>query len=83
LVSNFDTYAQDPKSIIARLRKIGAGDAYTTAFTSDKWDLSDSDKDDDPKRRKQVKEFNDAIANHWASYSALNPQSSNMTAYLG
>ena len=83
LVSNFDTYAKDPKSITAKLRKIGADDAYTTAFTSDKWDLNGSDDDDDPKRRKQVKEFNDAVANHWAQYSALNPQSSTMTAYLG
>lgn len=56
LVSNFDNYAKDPRSITARLRKIGAGDAYTTAFTSDKWDLSKTNEDleEDIKKRKQA-----------------------------
>jgi hypothetical protein len=43
LVNNFDTYSKDTNFITSRLRKLGAGDAYTTAFTSDKWDLSQSD----------------------------------------
>ena len=30
----------DSNQLSASLRKLGAGDAYTTAFTSDRWDLS-------------------------------------------
>ena len=41
LITNFDTL--DNKQITARLRKLGAGDAYTTAFTSDRWDLTKTD----------------------------------------
>lgn len=41
LINNKDW--SDANALSASLRKLGAGDAYTTAFTSDRWDLSKSD----------------------------------------
>lgn len=46
--TDFDTFANDYatndaydiKDLTTALRRFGAGDAFTTAFTSDKWDLS-------------------------------------------
>ena len=35
----------DRTALSASLRKLGAGDGYTTAFTSDKWDLTKSNAD--------------------------------------
>ena len=43
LINNQDW--SDSNSLSASLRKLGAGEAYTTAFTSDRWDLSKSDED--------------------------------------
>lgn len=43
LINNQDW--SDSNALSASLRKLGAGDAYTTAFTSDRWDLSKSDED--------------------------------------
>ena len=43
LINNQDW--SDSNALSANLRKLGAGDAYTTAFTSDRWDLSKSDED--------------------------------------
>lgn len=43
LINNQDW--SDSNTLAASLRKLGAGDYYTTAFTSDKWDLSKSDED--------------------------------------
>lgn len=43
LINNADW--SDSNALSASLRKLGAGDAYTTAFTSDRWDLSKSDED--------------------------------------
>lgn len=40
LIDNYDNI--DNNALMASLRKLGAGDTYTTAFTSDKWDLSGS-----------------------------------------
>ena len=56
LITNFDTL--DNSQITARLRKLGAGDAYTTAFTSGRWDLSKTDtqlKDEAQKREEEEK----------------------------
>ena len=47
--TDFDTFANDYatndaydiKDLTMALRRFGAGDAFTTAFTSNKWDLSD------------------------------------------
>ena len=35
----------DSNELAARLRKLGAGEAYTTAFTSDRWDLTKTDEE--------------------------------------
>lgn len=45
----------DSVTLAANLRKLGAGDYYTTAFTSDKWDLSKSNE-------KSKKESEEALA---------------------
>ena len=61
----------DSNELAARLRKLGAGDAYTTAFTSDRWDLTKTDeeltaartkrKDEEAERKKKgyMDEFED------------------------
>lgn len=48
----------DSNTLAASLRKLGAGDGYTTAFTSDKWDLSKSqgELDAEAKKRKEEQE---------------------------
>lgn len=38
LIEGYD--AMDNRALSTSLRKLGAGDAYTTAFTSDRWDMS-------------------------------------------
>lgn len=43
LINNQDW--SDRTALSASLRKLGAGDGYTTAFTSDKWDLTKSKSD--------------------------------------
>ena len=43
LINNQDW--SDRTALSASLRKLGAGDGYTTAFTSDRWDLTKSDAD--------------------------------------
>lgn len=56
LINNQDW--SDSNALAAGLRKLGAGDAYTTAFTSDKWDLTKSDDElaADAKKRKEEEE---------------------------
>ena len=56
LINNQDW--SDSNALAAGLRKLGAGDAYTTAFTSDRWDLAKSDEDlaADAKKRKEQEE---------------------------
>lgn len=53
LINNQDW--SDRTALSASLRKLGAGDGYTTAFTSDRWDLnkSDSDLQTESKQRKE------------------------------
>ena len=48
----------DKVTLAASLRKLGAGNEYTTAFTSDRWDLSKSqaDLDAEAKATKEAKE---------------------------
>lgn len=90
LINNQDW--SDSNALSASLRKLGAGDAYTTAFISDRWDLSKSDseleadkkaKEIKQKQQNQVKAYNDAVTEYYGAYSALNPQSGQMSAYLG
>ncbi len=46
----------DRVALAANLRKIGAGDQYTTSFTSDKWDLSKTNTQIDEEAKKKKKE---------------------------
>lgn len=48
----------DTNTLAASLRKLGAGNSYTTAFTSDKWDLSKSQEqlNSESKKRKEEEE---------------------------
>ena len=56
LINNQDW--SDSNTLSASLRKLGAGEAYTTAFTSDRWDLTKSDEElsADVKKRKEEEE---------------------------
>lgn len=92
-IKNYDSL--DNPSIMASLRKLGAGDDYTTAFTSDKWDLSKDaltaeerkKQQDDKKKSEQAKqkisEFNAAMDNYYNAFSQLGPQKVQMNAYMG
>lgn len=78
----------DNNTLAASLRKLGAGDGFTTAFTSDKYDLSETSEDAkkakaDKERKNQIKAYNDAVAGHYSIYEALAPRTAQMTAYLG
>ena len=82
----------DRTALAESLRKLGADDTYATAFTSDRWDLSKSDSELEAdkkaneikqKQQNQVKAYNDAVTGYYNTYSALNPQLGQMTAYLG
>lgn len=77
----------DNNTLAASLRKLGAGD-YVTAFTSDKYELSETSADakkakSDKERKDQIKAYNDAIANHYGIYEGLAPRTAQMTAYMG
>lgn len=90
LITNFDSL--DNKQITARLRKLGAGDAYTTAFTSDRWDLTKTDEqlaaeskktaEDEAQKRK-----NDAwsaeVDRRWGIYSGNTRRNGQMNKYIG
>lgn len=54
LINNSDW--SDRASLAANLRKIGAGDQYTTSFTSDRWDLSKSNEDIEAENKKKKEE---------------------------
>lgn len=78
----------DNNSLASSLRKLGAGDSYTTAFTSDKYDLSETAADAkktkaDKERKDQIKAYNDAVAGHYSIYEGLAPRTAQMTAYMG
>lgn len=49
-MADFDNL--DDNALAQSLRKFNAGDAYTTAFTSKKWDLSQSDSESAESRKK-------------------------------
>ena len=78
----------DENQLASSLRKFGAGDDYTTAFTSSKWDLSETPADAkkakaDRESKNQIKAYNDTVTEYYNTYAALNPQSGQMQAYLG
>lgn len=77
LIDNQDW--SDSVALAAALRKLGAGDQYATAFTSDRWDLSKSDSDlkEDRKKKQQEKEEKQksAYLDEWEDYSYDNYKS--------
>lgn len=54
LINNSDW--SDRTAVAASLRKIGAGDGYTTAFTSDRWDLSKTNEELDAEAKRAAEE---------------------------
>lgn len=54
LINNSDW--SDTTSLSASLRKLGSNDAYTTAFTSDRWDLSKTNDELKEERKKAAEE---------------------------
>ena len=78
LISNKDW--SDRMSVAASLRKLGAGEDYTTAFTSDKWDLSKSNgqisedakkKEEDLKAKEEREKYAKFAKDAYGTYSAL------------
>lgn len=78
LINNQDW--SDGAALAANLRKLGAGDHYTTAFTSDRWDLSKTNEQTSEEAKKaaeekKAKEEKEAYAKHmkgtYDTYSAL------------
>ena len=72
LINNQDW--SDRTSLSASLRKLGAGDYYTAAFTSDRWDLSKSDSEleadkkaneSKQKQQNQIKAYNDTVTDYY------------------
>ena len=54
LINNSDW--SDRTAMAASLRKLGAGDGYTTAFTSDRWDLSKTNEELDAEAKRAAEE---------------------------
>lgn len=61
LITNFDNL--DNTQLMSRLRKLGAGEAFTTAFTSDKFDLTQSndDRSNSDKQNKEEKAYQEYL----------------------
>lgn len=90
LINNQDW--NDRTALSASLRKLGAGNEYATAFTSDKWDLTKSNADiaadakraeADKKTKENIEAYNTAMGDYYGIYSGLSPKTGQMTAYLG
>ena len=60
----------DKVHLAASLRKLGSGDAYATAFTSDKWDLSQSDQSEAQLKAEQEKKRKEQEANAFKAYAS-------------
>lgn len=78
LINNKDW--SDRMSVAASLRKLGAGEDYTTAFTSDKWDLSKSNdqigedakkKAEELKAKEEREKYAKFAKDAYGTYSAL------------
>jgi hypothetical protein len=46
----------DINSLTSNLRKFGAGDGYTNAFTSDRWDMSKTNEEMDEEAKRLAEE---------------------------
>ena len=71
LITNYDQ--TDINALSAALRKLGAGDAYTTAFTSDKWDMSKTNEelkaDKEAREKKKKAEQEAAHLKEWEDHA--------------
>ena len=71
LITNYDQ--TDINALSAALRKLGAGDAYTTAFTSDKWDMSKTNEelkaDKEAREKKKKAEQEAAYLKEWEDHA--------------
>lgn len=90
LITNFDKY--DNNAISSRLRKFGAGDAYTTAFTSGKWNLAKSNEEIAEEQRiqeeeRQNKEQEDAwefeVNRRLKNYKSTSRRKGQIDKYIG
>lgn len=86
LIANYDNL--DSNALSAALRKIGAGEGYTTAFTSDKWDLSKSNAQSEAevekiKQEKQNKAWAKEKERRLSVFNKLNRRSGQMNQYIG
>ena len=84
LIGNFDIYSQDG-SLSSRLRKLGADDAYITAFTSDRFNLSKTNEELDEENKKLKEEENakkeKEYLDEWENYSYEKKRESNPIYY--
>lgn len=71
LISNYDK--TDINALSVALRKLGAGDTYTTAFTSDKWDMSKTNEeikaDKEAREKKKKAEQEAAYLKEWEDHA--------------
>lgn len=91
LINNSDW--SDRTAVAASLRKLGAGDGYTTAFTSDRWDLSKTNEELDAeakalaekkKKEEADKAWNEEKSRRYNIYSGLSDlRSSQIQKYAG
>lgn len=90
LINNQDW--SDRTALSASLRKLGAGDGYTTAFTSDKWDLSKSKEQLDAEdkavatqnlQKEQDDAWNAEIERRLGIYKGAEARSGQMQKYVG
>ena len=74
----------DNSTLAASLRKLGAGDEYTTAFTSDKYELSENSGDAEKrKQEKRDKEWNAYKEGLLSDFNALERMTGQMNQYIG
>ena len=86
-VTDFDSL--DNTALTAALRKFGAGDAYTTAFTSDRWELdktaSQTEEDIKAEAERKQKEAEDKLKQdrlrEWEDYAYANRKPSTVNYY--
>lgn len=90
-VTDYDTL--DNNALAAQLRRFGAGNDYTTAFTSDRWDLSQTSDQaeaaakaaaEKKKKEQQDKDWNDEKGRRFKIYNDLTDRhSGQMQHYMG
>ena len=91
LINNSDW--SDTTALSASLRKLGSDNAYTTAFTSDRWDLSKTNDELKEERKKAAEEkkkkeadeaWNNEKSRRYGLFTGLGDlRSGQMTQYMG